>query len=343
MPRVDFGNLEELDPRELWRNEERDFTPWIADNCQQLSKVIGIPFAVEQTEKKVGGYELDIFGRIEGSDAPVIIENQLGETDHKHLGQVITYAAGLEAAVIVWIAAKVTDEHRTAIDWLNRNTRDSISFYLVRPEILRIDQSKPAIRFNLEAGPSETKRALQEVVDREDAPRHEFRRRFWADLLAYLAQKGHSWAEGRRTTKEGWISSPVGRAGVGVNASMALGSRMRVEIYFSNDREKKSYHLFESKKDEIEKLFSDEQVSWEPLEDAAASRVAVYRPYEKDEVSEDTPQRTDLFDWIQKNMSRFRDLAKKFIREGEQDGAANGSQPIRSETNRTSSAAGSRR
>jgi hypothetical protein len=313
MARPDLGSLEELDPRELWKNEEKDFTPWIADNCQQLSKVLGIPFAVEQTEKRVGAYELDIFGRVEGSDAPVIIENQLGETDHKHLGQVITYAAGLEAAVVVWIAAKVTDEHKTAIEWLNRNTRDSISFYLVRPEILRIDQSKPAIRFNLEAGPSETKRALQEVVDREDAPRHEFRRKFWADLLTFLTQKGHSWAEGRRTTKEGWISSAVGKSGVGVNVSMALGSRMRVEIYFSNDREKKLYRVFESKKAEIERLFADEQMSWEPLEDAAASRIAVYRPYDKEEVSDDTPQRTELFGWIEKNMSRFRELTKKHV------------------------------
>lgn len=313
MPKPELGKLEEVDPREIWKNEEKDFTPWIADNCQELSRVVGIPFAVEQTEKKVGGYELDIFGRVEGSDAPVIIENQLGETDHKHLGQVITYAAGLEAAVVVWIAAKVTDEHRTAIEWLNRNTGDSISFYLIRPEILRIDQSKPAIRFNLEAGPSEFKRVLQEVVDREDAPRHEFRRKFWADLLDFFVKKGHSWAEGRRTTKEGWISSPVGKAGVGVNVSMALGSRMRVEIYFSHDREKKLYRMLESKKSEIEGLFPDEQVSWEPLEDAAASRVAVYRPYERDEVSDDTAERTALFQWIEKNMNRFRDLAKKYI------------------------------
>lgn len=313
MPKPDLGILEELDPRDVWKNEEKDFTPWIANNCQQLSHVIGIPFSVDQTEKKVGGYELDIFGHVEQSDAPVIIENQLGVTDHKHLGQLITYAAGLEAAVVIWIAAKVTDEHRAAIEWLNRNTGDSISFYLVRPEILKIDNSKPAIRFNLEAGPSEFKRVLQDVVDREDAPRHEFRRKFWGDLLDYLVKKGHSWAEGRRTTKEGWISSPIGKSGIGVNVSMASGSRMRVEIYFSNDRDKKFYRLLESKKAEVGEVFSDEQVSWEPLEDANASRVAVYRPYDRDEVSEGTPQRLELFDWIERNVTRFRDLAKKCI------------------------------
>jgi hypothetical protein len=178
---------------------------------------------------------------------------------------------------------------------------------------LRIDNSKPAIRFSLETGPSEFKRILQEVIDEKDAPRHEFRRKFWADLLDYLVKKGHTWAEGRRTTKEGWISSPVGKAGVGVNVSMALGSRMRVEIYFSHDDEKKFYRLLESKKSEIENLFIDEKVSWEPLEDAAASRVAVYKPYERDEVSDDTSQRAALFEWIEKNVTRFREVVKKCI------------------------------
>ena len=63
--------------------------------------MIGVPFAVNQTEKRVGTYELDIFGHVEGTDAPVIIENQLTATDHKHLGQLLTYASGLEAALVI--------------------------------------------------------------------------------------------------------------------------------------------------------------------------------------------------------------------------------------------------
>jgi len=123
-----LGILKTIDPRQLWKNEERDFTPWIAENISRLVEVIGVPFVVDQTEKRVGAYELDIFGHVEGSDAPVIIENQLTATDHKHLGQLITYASGLEAALIIWIATVVTDEHRAAIQWLNRVTGDEVSF-----------------------------------------------------------------------------------------------------------------------------------------------------------------------------------------------------------------------
>lgn len=313
MPTQSLGQLKVLDPREVWKNEEKDFTPWIAENIDRLAEAIGIQFSVEQTEKKVGSYELDIFGRVDGSNAPVIIENQLGATDHKHLGQLLTYAAGLDAALIIWIAPDVTDEHRAAVDWLNKSTTDAISFFLVRPEVVQIDDSKPAIKFVLEASPSEFKRDLRNAVGEDERPSHQFRRKFWADLLLYLESKGHAWAHGRRASAESWISSPVGKAGVGVNVSMAMRSRIRVEIYCGNDKDKRLFGLLQGHKDEIDSLFPDETVSWEPLEDAIASRVAVYRPYDRDLVFDDTRDRRELFAWIEKNINRFREAARKYL------------------------------
>ncbi|MGH9783131.1 MAG: DUF4268 domain-containing protein, partial [Terriglobia bacterium] len=184
MHNTSLGQLKVKEPREVWKSEERDFTPWIAANIERLCEVIGIPFTVDQTEKRVGAYELDIFGRVEKTDAPVIIENQLGTTDHKHLGQLITYASGLDAALVIWIAAEVTDEHRAAVEWLNKSTTDGVSFFLVRPEVLQIDDSKPAVKFVVEASPSEFKRVLREAVEGEEGPRHEFRRKIWTALLA---------------------------------------------------------------------------------------------------------------------------------------------------------------
>jgi len=313
MTKPDLGDLKILNPREVWKSEEKDFSPWIVENIQKLSEVVGVPFTAEQTEKKVGSYELDIYGRVEGTDAPVIIENQLGETDHKHLGQLITYAAGLDAGVIIWIATEITDEHRAAVEWLNRNTNDTVSFFLVRPEVLKIDESKPAPRFFLEASPSEFKRILREAVETEEAPRHQFRRKFWGDFLSFLASNGHSWAEGRRATKEAWLSTFIGKSGITVNVSMAMGSRIRVEIYCSQDAEKKLYKQLQTHKPEIEQVLTGEQVSWEPLEDSAASRVAVYQSYNKDEVADDTPERKELFKWIEAQLLKLREIAKKYL------------------------------
>lgn len=313
MSQPQLGKIEVLSVRELWKHEERDFTPWLAQNIDQLSEVLGVSIVVDQTEHKVGGYELDILGHVQENDAVVIVENQLQATDHGHLGQLLTYAAGLEATIVIWIAPEVRDEHRSTIEWLNNHTDEKVSFFLVRPEVFRIDGSNPAVRFQLEAGPSEFGRRLRTALEKEDSPRYEFRRRFWENLLQYLANNGHAWAKGRNTTKESWISSSVGKSGLAANVSMAQGSRLRVEIYCSNDPDKRLFQKLHAHKDEIEARFSGEEVSWEPLEDASASRVAVYRPYDKEQATEDTPHRRELFAWVAKNLTTFRAVAKQYL------------------------------
>ena len=307
-----LGRLEIRNPRDIWKNEERDFTPWLAENISQLSDLLGVPIVVEQTEHRVGGYVLDILGRVEANDAVVIVENQLGPTDHGHLGQLITYAAGLEAAIVIWIATEIRDEHKAAVEWLNQHTGSSVSFFLVRPELLSIDDSAPAIRFELAAAPSEFSRRLRSVVE-EDRPSHEFRRRFWEALFQYLPEHGHPWAKGRTPTKDNWMSSAVGKSGVGVHISMASDSRMRVEIYLSSEAAKSQFDIVFGQKAKVESVLADETVSWERLDEAVAARIAVYRSYDKDAVTTDTPERKQLFQWISKQLTTLRAIAKQYI------------------------------
>ena len=133
MPQPQLGKIQVLSARDLWKHEERDFTPWLAQNIDQLSALIGVPIVIDQTEHRVGAYELDILGRVEENDAVVIIENQLSATDHTHLGQLIAYAAGLEAAIVIWIATEIRDEHRAVIEWLNSHTDErSLSSWCAR-------------------------------------------------------------------------------------------------------------------------------------------------------------------------------------------------------------------
>jgi hypothetical protein len=180
-PGVDLGRLETEDPRQVWAHEGRDFTPWLAANIDQLSEVIGIPLRVHQVEQRVGNYQLDIYARDENSESVVIIENQLEETDHKHLGQLMAYAAGLDAKVIVWIATGIRDEHRLAIDWLNRNMGDDVSFFLVRLKVVHIGNSKRAVQFIPEAEPSQFERTLDTIVAR--APSVAPTTMVWSDSL----------------------------------------------------------------------------------------------------------------------------------------------------------------
>src|SRR6476646_1010509 len=119
-----LGRLARVELRQAWISEPGDFTPWLAqpENIVLLSEAIGIELEVESQERSVGPFRADILCRDTTDRHFVLIENQLERTDHTHLGQLLTYAAGLDAVSIVWIAARFTEEHRAALDWLNRAT-----------------------------------------------------------------------------------------------------------------------------------------------------------------------------------------------------------------------------
>jgi RecB family endonuclease NucS len=126
-----LGRLEKVELRSFWKKEDRDFTPWLAqdENIQLLSETIGIELEVQSQEEGVGPFRADILCMDMANNHFVLIENQLEKTDHTHLGQLMTYAAGLDAVSIIWIAQKFTEEHRAALDWLNRITDSTFNFF----------------------------------------------------------------------------------------------------------------------------------------------------------------------------------------------------------------------
>lgn len=310
---ITVGQMHVLNSRDLWKHEERDFTPWLAENIALLSDLLGFPIVVDQTEHKVGSYELDILGHVEDTDTIVVVENQLTQTDHAHLGQLLAYAAGLDAGLVVWVAVDIRDEHRATIEWLNTHTSERVSFFLVRPEVVRIDDSKPAVRFQLEVGPSEFSRRLQEIAGEGLTARHEFRLSFWEAFLSFLVARGCTWASGRSTTKDAWLAFGVGRSGIGGNVSMATGSRIRVEIYLSQDTDKAQYEELCAHRPEIEARFPGEAVSWERLDGKIASRMALYRQYDKAKCAEAGAEREALFDWMTKQLITCREVAKEYL------------------------------
>ena len=114
-----LGKLESLNPRKVWPHEAHDFTPWLLDNADALADVLGIDMELSTAEHPVGGYSLDLLGKDLTNNCVLIVENQLTATDHGHLGQILTYAAGTEAKTIVWMATSFREEHRQALDYLN--------------------------------------------------------------------------------------------------------------------------------------------------------------------------------------------------------------------------------
>ena len=146
----------------FWEDEARQFTPWLAlpENLKLLGDAIGIELEFEATESRVGIFKADIVAKEVGTDDRVIIENQLENTDHDHLGKLLTYAAGLGAKVVVWVAEKISDDHRRALDWLNEITGESFSFFALEIELWRINDSAPAPKFNLVCRPNDWAKSL---------------------------------------------------------------------------------------------------------------------------------------------------------------------------------------
>ena len=139
------------DLRTVWPHEALDFTPWLSqdENITLLGDAVGLDITVEETESAVGDFNVDIFASETGTDRKIIIENQLEDTDHDHLGKLITYASGKSADVIIWIVKRAREEHKSAIEWLNNHTDDKIGFFLCEIKLYRIGSSVPAVKFEV--------------------------------------------------------------------------------------------------------------------------------------------------------------------------------------------------
>ena len=180
-----LGRLERVALRDVWRYEDADFTPWLAksENLEILSQTLGINLELEAQEQNVGPFRADILCRDRDDDTWVLIENQLEPTDHRHLGQLLTYASGLHAVSIIWIAARFTEEHRSALDWLNEITDISFRFFGLEVELWRIGDSLAAPKFNIVSKPNDWSKEIAAARRGQEASSDPDYREFWEALL----------------------------------------------------------------------------------------------------------------------------------------------------------------
>ena len=181
-----LGSLEERPLRDAWEHEALNFTPWLAEHLPALSSVIDLPLELEGQEVLVETFKADILARCPADDTRVLIENQLEGSDHGHLGQILTYMAGLEVKTVVWVAASFRDAHISAIDWLNEHTSDDFAFFAVQVRVVRIADSPLAPIFEVKARPNRFERSLAAAARNstgEATPTGERRRAFWTAFL----------------------------------------------------------------------------------------------------------------------------------------------------------------
>ena len=146
--------IEPVDVRTLWKHEALDFTPWLAENLHLLGDALGMKLELVRMEHLVGPYRLDILAKEVNKGVMVAIENQLEETNLEHLGQLLTYAAGCDARIAIWVAPEFGYELAQALHWLNEWSSKKIRFYGVKVEVVKkagSETSKP--RFRKVVGP----------------------------------------------------------------------------------------------------------------------------------------------------------------------------------------------
>jgi hypothetical protein len=220
-----LGRLEPVDLREIWDSESGDFTPWLAQegNLALLGDAIGIDLELEAQEKDVGPFRADILCKDGATNGWVVIENQLEWTDHTHLGQLLTYAAGLKAAAVLWIAKQFTDEHRAALDWLNEIAGESTAFFGVQIELWRIADSPHAPRFNVVSRPNASSKAVRKSTEGALSELKLLQRDYWAGLRLVLLER-KSVVSPRTPPPGKWTTFKVGRSGFRLYAGIDLAA-----------------------------------------------------------------------------------------------------------------------
>jgi hypothetical protein len=195
---IPLGTLEKVPLRTAWPTEDGNFTPWLAEteNIALLGSALSMELEVEAVEKPVGSFRADIIARaVEEAEHRVLIENQFGLTDHNHLGQILTYLAGVEGTkTVVWIAERIRPDHRAAVDWLNENTLEDFSFFAIEIELWRIGTSPAAPRFNIVASPNdwtrEARTAVRRVGAAEGGESQHANAAYWASFAKFLREYG---------------------------------------------------------------------------------------------------------------------------------------------------------
>lgn len=261
----ELGRLESVDLREAWETEAQDFTPWLAKNLSVLAETLDMELELEAIETNVGPFRADILCKNADGGAWVLIENQLERTNHSHLGQLLTYAAGLNAVTICWIAARFTEEHRATLDWLNEITDDRFRFFGLEVELLRIIGTSPvAPKFNIVSKPNAWSRSVTELADSKSVtPRKQVQREFWSALMQRLDER-RSPIRSKKPQPESWMQFSIGRSEFCLEARLHSSEKwIAVHLVMQGPNAVAHYALLEQQREEIDRELGKD-LEWRP-------------------------------------------------------------------------------
>ena len=278
----ELGRLIRVPLREFWEEEAGDFTPWLArdESISLLGEIIGVELEVEAQERNVGPFRADILCKDTVTESWVLIENQLERTNHTHLGQLLTYAAGLDAVTVVWIAERFTEEHRAALDWLNQITPQKFSFFGLEIELWRIGDSPMAPKFNVVSHPNEWTKTVSRISRAELTPIQELYLEYWTGLRDLLEQR-NGVIRPREPRPGNWLGFGIGHSKFRLAASASVRSKwISVSLILRGPDAKPHFHLLAGDKVDIEEEIGAE-LEWDEKDNLKRSEINLSR-YEID-------------------------------------------------------------
>lgn len=274
-----LGRLVPVDLRTIWQNETHNFNQWLAqpENIDLLAETLELDdLEVEGCEINVGPFRADIVCAEADTGNRVLIENQLEDTDHKHLGQLLVYAAGLKAATIIWIAQHFTEEHRAALDWLNSNTGENFNFFGVQIELWRIGQSEVAPRFNIVSKPNDWSKRMSEAASQSKVitETKQTQLEYWKAFNEYLASNS-KFIKPRKARPQHWCNYAAGGSDFTLSAQMNTKNRLIcIKLIIKGANAKAYFRAFQAEQAQIEKAIG-EALIWRELPDKERSYVEI--------------------------------------------------------------------
>ena len=305
---TNLGTLKEItDLRSIWPHEALNFTPWVAENVDLLADAVGLDITVDETESSVGDFNVDIYASETGTDRKIIIENQLEDTDHDHLGKLITYASGKGADVVIWVVKHAREEHKAAVEWLNNHTDDKIGFFLCEIKLFQIGDSQIAPAFTVVERPNDWAKEIRKTASANSTQQQ--RLEYWQAFNDYAFSDANFSRifNKRKPTTDHWMDFSIGSSACHIAVSQIQKRKaVDVELYINDDKE-----LFKSlfaHKDEIEKNMEME-LEWKELPERKASRILIEKTVDLD----DRATWPEQFDYIMDTCIKMKRAFKRYL------------------------------
>lgn len=311
--KASLGKLERIPLRKAWAHEAGEFTPWLsqAANLQLLAEALGLnELELVGTEHPVGDFKVDILCTDDGGK--VIIENQLEKTNHTHLGQILTYAAGVGARKVIWLAESFRTEHVAALEFLNQHTTDELDFFAVEIELWRIGDSPMAPSFNVVVRPNDWAKTGQQNAKAAAAttPTKQRQLKFWTGWQTWLQEKGSA-IKPQKPGPQHWSNITLGRSGIHLAATVnSRENRLGMEVYIDHQNSKAMFNQLKAHQAEIDQSVGG-GLDWLELPDAHACRILKIRASSP---LEDESQWLDYYVWLEQTAKQLSAVLRPLVK-----------------------------